>query len=195
MKKQKQIVVCIIMLLLFLIIIFLYISNKKSKYDINIPIKNYNLNDPKIEDEYLEYLKKSINPPKIRKFIENNFVPTSLLSNEKTGKEVIELMKEIGYEILFDSLFDKERIDFDDCPVTEKFKEKFNTNLFNYFNIKESDDCKVNCLIVYQEKILKVEVYGNFKNTEPTYWITHHFHYTLDDEGNVDDVIFNYTEE
>ena len=97
--------------------------------------------------------------------------------------------------MLFMSMFDKERTNFDDCPVTNNFKEKFTENLLKYFNLIESDDCESNCLLNREDKEITVEVYGNFKNTEPTYWITHHFHYTLDDEGNVDDVIFDYTEE
>lgn len=100
-----------------------------------------------------------------------------------------------GYEILFNSMFDRERTNFDDCPVTEKFKQKFNINLLEHFDLIESDDCKSICSLYIENKQLVVEVYGNFKNTEPTYWTTHHFNYTLDKEGNVDDVIFNYTEE
>lgn len=58
----------------------------------------------------------------------------------------------------------------------------------------ESEDCESNCLLNNEERYLTVEVYGNFKNTEPTYQMTHHFKYTLDEEGNVDDIIFDYTE-
>lgn len=189
MKKKN------VLVLLFLVIIillgWLILKHKRNEYSIDELVKNYNLHDAEIEDGYLNYLKKNIYPIKLRDFIENIYVPTSLLGGEDTGKETIILMKEVGYEFLFDSLFDKERINFDDCPVTDNFKNKFNTNLFNYFNIKESEDCKVDCSIEYKEQNLIVEVYGNFENTEPTYWKTYHFHYTLDSEGNVDDVIMN----
>ena len=51
------------------------------------------------------------------------------------------------------------------------------------------------CKIWYNlNKEIIVEAYGNFKNTESTYWTTHHFHYTLDDEGNVDDIVFDHTD-
>ena len=96
-----------------------------------------------------------------------------------------------GYECLFKSMFDKTRTNFDDCPVTENFKNKFNTNLMQYFNLIESEDCLLN----REDENITIEVFGNFKNTEPTYWTTHHFKYTLDDEGNVDDIIFEYTEQ
>ena len=185
----------ILAIILFIIIFILILYNKRNGYSVNATIGNYNIQDEKIEEEYLNFLKENIKPLKIRKFIENDFVPTSLLSKDNTGKDMIELMKFIGYEFLFDSLFDKERTNFNDCPVTDSFKNKFNINLFDYFKIKESEDCKVDCSIEYKEQNLIVEVYGNFENTEPTYWKTYHFHYTLDDEGNVDDVIFDSTSE
>ena len=93
------------------------------------------------------------------------------------------------------SMFDKERKGFDDCPVTQKFKDKFKTNLLEHFNLIISDDCESDCLLNIEEQKLEVEVYGEFENTEPTYTKTYHFHYTLDDEGNVDDVIFDNTSE
>lgn len=188
---RRRMNVLILAIILFVIIFILILYNKRNGYSVNATIGNYNIQDEKVEEEYLNFLKENIKPSKIRKFIENDFVPTSLLSMENTGEDMMELMKFTGYELLFDSLFDKERINFDDCPVTDNFKNKFNTNLFNYFNIKESEDCKVDCSIEYKEQNLIVEVYGNFENTEPTYWKTHHFHYTLDSEGNVDDVIMD----
>ncbi len=189
MRKRKN--VLILAIILFIIIFILILYNKRNGYSVNATIGNYNIQDEKIEEEYLNFLKENIKPLKIRKFIENDFVPTSLLSMENTGEDMMELMKFIGYEFLFDSLFNKERTNFDNCPVTDNFINKFNTNLFNYFNIEESEDCKVDCSIEYKEQNLIVEVYGNFENTEPTYWKTYHFHYTLDSEGNVDDVIFD----
>ena len=192
MKKKN--ILALLILVTIIILGWLLLNNNKNKYSIEALVENYNLRDWEIENEYLDYLKEYIYPIKLRHFIENDYVPTSLLGGEDTGNETMVLMKEIGYEFLFDSLFDKNRTNFDDCPVTKNFKEKFNSNLFNHFNIKESEDCKVICSIEYKEQKLTVEVYGNFENTEPTYWKTHHFHYTLDSEGNVDDVIFDYTE-
>ena len=186
MRKKIDVLILAIILLVIIFILILY--NKRKWYSINATIGNYNIQNEIVEEEYLNFLKENIKPLKIRKFIENDFVPTSLLSKDNTGKDMIELMKFIGYEFLFDSLFDKERTNFNDCPVTDSFKNKFNINLFDYFKIKESEDCKVDCSIEYKEQNLIVEVYGNFENTEPTYWKTHHFHYTLDSDGNVDDV-------
>ena len=192
MKSRKIIMTCFATFTVFLISIIV-LNTKKNIYDVNMPIRNYDFSDYKVEDEYINHLKKDIYPIKIRSFIDNDFIPTNLLSEDDTGKEMIELMRFIGYKMLFNSMFDKSRTNFDDCPVTEKFKEKFNTNLLKHFNLIISEDCRSNCLLNLEENNIKVEVYGNFENTEPTYWKTYHFHYTLDNEGNVDDVIFDNT--
>ena len=192
MKKVLFVVAGIIVLLIGIMV---FKNQTINRYDINSSIGNYNLHSYEKKNEYMNFLKEKIHPVEIRKFIDNDFVPMSLLGKEDTGKDMMELMEFIGYKMLFMSMFDKERTNFDDCPVTNNFKEKFTENLLKYFNLIESDDCESNCLLNREDKEITVEVYGNFKNTEPTYWITHHFHYTLDDEGNVDDVIFDYTEE
>ena len=193
MKKCKTIIVGFaIFAVLMLSMVLLNI--KKDKYNIDMLISNYDLSNFENEDKYINYLKKYIYPLQIRNFIDNDFVPTNLLGNDDTGNEMVELMKFIGYKSLFTSMFDKDRTNFDDCPVTENFKEKYNTNLLYYYGLNASDDCDIICSLDINEKSLIIEVYGDLKNTEPTYWKTHHFHYTLDGEGNVDDVIFDYTE-
>ena len=192
MKKK------LLMLLIVIIVIFSIIAiiSRKPNYSINDPLKNYNLQNTNNKNEYLDFLKESIQPKKLRVFIKNNYVPTSILDNNDTGEDMLNLMRFIGYEFLFKSMFNKNRTNFDDCPVTDNFKNKFNTNLIEYYNIKESEDCEVNCSLDMQNKTISVEVYGDFnpEDTEPTYYHTHHFHYTLDNEGNVNDVLFDYTE-
>ena len=176
-----------------LVIVVLIVKNKSNKYSIERPINEYNIKDDNVKKEYLDKIKTYIKSDKLKDFIDYDYINLYGYNNNATGKAALREMEVDGYSHLFNSLFDKERINFDDCPVTDNFKNKFNTNLFNYFNIEESEDCKVDCSIEYKEQNLIVEVYGNFENTEPTYWKTYHFHYTLDDEGNVDDVILDST--
>lgn len=191
MKIKKQIIASTVVSILILLGVLWTINNHK-KFDINENIGKYNLSNNDIENQYLNYLKEKIEPEKIRKFIENSYVPTSLLSKENSGNDMIDLMKETGYEILFNYLFNyKEKIDLNDCPVSSSFKDKYKTNLLDYYNLKHSNDCEVNCIINQTENELFVELYDDFKNTEPTYTKTYYFHYTLDSEGNVDDVIFD----
>ncbi len=194
MKKDKFrsiVIVC----LAIIIVIMLLLSRKQENYNLEDKIKKYDLNVFQNKEKLINYLKKDIKPVKIRNFIDSKYVSTSVFNEDATIKDVLQLTNMIGYKMLFMSMFDKTRINFDDYPVTEKFKEKFNTNLLEYFSLIVSEDCESNCLLNREKQEITVEVYGNFENTEPTYQNTHHFHYTLDSDGNVDDVVFDYTEE
>ena len=193
MKKDKFrsiVIVC----LAIIIVIMLLLSRKQENYNLEDKIKKYDLNVFQNKEKLINYLKKDIKPVKIRNFIDSKYVSTSVFNEDATIKDVLQLTNMIGYKMLFMSMFNKSRTNFDDCPVTEKFKEKFNTNLLEYFNLIASEDCESNCLLNREKQEVIVEVYGNFENTEPTYQNTHHFHYTLDSDGNVDDVVFDYTD-
>ena len=188
-RTKYKIMITIIIILLALSFI---LKTMIFRYDINLPIKNYNINNE--SDSYLNYLKKYIRPSKLSKFIKNEYIYLDDYYEDATGNDVIIELYYEAYENLFIYLFNKGTINFDDCPVTDNFKKKYKIDLLDYFNLKESEDCNSNCLLNSEEKEVVVEVYGTFKNTEPTYWKTHHFHYILDNDGNVDDVIFDYTE-
>ena len=192
MKNKKYVILLVITIILMLALLSIIIKQKFYRYDVNMKIIKYDLRQEK--DDYLNYLKQLINPIKLRNFIDNDAVAFSIYNDAATGEDVIDQMMLDGYIYLFNSLFSNNQINFDDCPVTKKFKEKFNDNLLNYFNLNESEDCGSMCSLNRKDKEIIVEVYGNFKNTEPTYWTTHHFHYTLDDEGNVDDIVFDHTD-
>ena len=190
MNKKK--VLIILLIAIVLVICFCLLNNSFKMYDINRRINSYDLQ--KSKDEYIDYLKESIYPIKLRAFIDNDYITFSQYNDTATGHSIKNQMEFVGYEILFNSMFDKERTNFDDCPVTKNFQDKFNSNLLDYFKLKESEDCESMCSLYRKDKEIIVEVYGNFKNTEPTYWTKHHFHYTLDDEGNVDDIVFDHTD-
>ena len=107
-------------------------------------------------------------------------------------------MKFKAYKMMFVSLFDKSRTNFSDCPVSDNFKNKFNVNLIDYFNLYAADDYNVNCNLDMENKNFTIEIYGiegYSENLEPNYSNTYNFHYALDDEGNVDDIILIETEE
>ena len=193
MKVNKRYMIIVVLIITIFIALF-YINTVKT-FDIKMEIKNYQLTNSQVKDNYMNYLKKYIKVNKLMDFIINDYVALSPMSETATGEDVIKAMEFVGYKMLFKSMFDKTRTNFDDCPVTEKFKEKFNTNLLEYFDLKASEDCESNCLLNREKQEVIVEVYGNFENTEPTYQNTHYFHYTLDSDGNVDDVIFDYTEQ
>ena len=195
MKNNKKLFLTIIVIVMMFLLIFMIYKKSNNKFDINNSLGNYNLNDDKVKEEYLNYIKETIYPIKLRQFINNLYINHEQYKNTATGDVIKNQMEFIGYKMLFMSMFNKSRTNFDDCPVTEKFKEKFNTNLLEYFNLIASEDCESNCLLNRDKQEITVEVYGNFENTEPTYQNTHHFHYTIDSDGNVDDVVFDYTDE
>ena len=89
MKSRKIIMTCFATFTVFLISIIV-LNTKKNIYDVNMPIRNYDFSDYKVEDEYINHLKKDIYPIKIRSFIDNDFIQTNLLSEDDTGKEIAE---------------------------------------------------------------------------------------------------------
>ena len=194
MVKNKRIIIICFIIVLISIILFMLHKKNENNYDINTELGKYDLNNEAIEYDYLNYLKNTIYPIKLRKFIDILYVNYERYKENATGKVIKNQMEFLGYKFLFNSMFDKERNDYNDCPVTDNFKKKFDKNLLYYFNLNESEDCGSMCSLNRKDKKIIVEVYGNFKNTEPTFWTKHHFHYTLDDEGNVDDVVFDYTD-
>ena len=188
----KKRTICVLLVLILFLLFYLIFKRFYKKFDINQKITYYDLETDRYS--YIEYIKKDVYPQALRSFVYNDYITFSQYSDDATGNDLKDQIEFKAYELLFSSLFDKDRTNYDDCPVTEKFKEKFKTNLFDYYNLSKSEDCQKICSLYRQEKEIKVEVFGNFKNTEPTYWTTHHFKYTLDKDGNVDDVAFDYTE-
>lgn len=63
-----------------------------------------------------------------------------------------------------------------------------------YFRFNDVNDSSIDCGISDIDKTLKITEAGDFNVGEPGYINYHHFHYILDDDGNVDDIIFDYTE-
>ena len=190
MKNKK--IVTIIIICIVIIIGIIYVI-KRNSYNENSEIRIYNLKNERIKNEYLNYLIKKIKPQKLIGFIDNNFIYVDEISSDKTGNDVIEIMKYEGYSRMFSNLFDKNRKSFNDYPVTDRFINKFKNNIFDYYGLNYNNDSIINCICDDENKEIIVTEYSDFKNTESTRQKTYHFHYTLDSEGNVDDVIFDNT--
>ena len=93
----------------------------------------------------------------------------------------------LGYKFLFNSLFDKARVSFDDCPVTDNFKNKFN----RFFHLYSAENYNINCSLNMKDNSFTIEIYGierYSENPEPNYWNTYNFSYTLDNDDNIDDI-------
>ena len=187
MIRKKNILISII------ILVFLLNACNNRRFNKDDNFAKYNITKTN-EDSYIDFLKQYIYPASLRKYIKNEYINLNSDTDNATGNDIIYELYNEAYENLFIYFFNKNTVSFDDCPVTDNFKQKYKTNLLDYFNLRESEDCESDCLLNIEEKTIVVEVYGNFKNTEPTYWKAHHFKYKLDNEGKVDDVIFDYTE-
>ena len=189
--NKKALKVISIALLLIIIGSLLFITTKKSfKYTMETQIANVNI--VKEKNNYLEYLKQFVKPNKLQKFINNGYINLSSYKETATGADVIWELYYEAYDNLFISMFNKSRTDFNDCPVTDNFKTKFSTNLIDYFNLYASENYNVNCSLDIENKDFTIEIYGiegYSENLEPNYSSTYNFHYTLDDERNVDDII------
>ena len=191
LKNKRVLLVLFAILAIYIVLLF---AMKKSIYDIEKAVVEYDISNDKIKYEYLDYLKKQLNPQKLSNFIDNDYIYLENYNKNANGYSVIREMTVEGYSNLFISMFDKERVNFDDCPVTEKFREKFNNNLSSYFGLMNEDDAQINCILDYNESKIELKEYSNFKNFEPTSIYNYFFHYTIDSEGNVDDIILDNTD-
>lgn len=190
MNKKK---ILIIFLILVLLVIAAYVV-KKHQFDVNKSPADYNLNTMKNKSKYLEFVKKYIEPKKLGNFLNVEYVDFFQVEKYDSGIDSLKWFQYEAYTELFNQMFDKNRKGFDDCPVSEKYKNKFGNNLFEYFKFSNVSDSSIDCGITTKDKILDVTEAGDFNLGEPGYVYYHHFHYVLDDEGNVDDIIFDYTE-
>ena len=191
LKNKKVLLILFAILAIYIVLLFVM---KKSIYDIDKAVVEYDISNDKIKYEYLDYLKKQLNPQKLSNFIDNDYIYLDNYNKNANGYSVIREMTVEGYSNLFISMFDKERVNFDDCPVTEKFRKKFNNNLSSYFGLMNEDDAQINCILDYNESKIELKEYSNFKNFEPTSVYNYFFHYTIDSEGNVDDIILDNTD-
>ena len=191
LKNKKVLLILFAILAIYIVLLFVM---KKSIYDIDKAVVEYDISNDKIKYEYLDYLKKQLNPQKLSNFIDNDYIYLENYNKNANGYSVIREMTVEGYSNLFISMFDKERVNFDDCPVTEKFRKKFNNNLSSYFGLMNEDDAQINCILDYNESKIELKEYSNFKNFEPTSIYNYFFHYTIDSEGNVDDIILDNTD-
>lgn len=189
--KKKYIIILLIAIAISIFCVF-YICKKH--YDITEPPKKYVLKTDSEQKKYVSFIKNYIKPKKLGNFLNIKRIHFSFINEYENGNDALEWFKYEGYKELFYQMFDKKRNGYNDCPVTDNFKNKFVNNLFKYFKFEDVDDSEINCILSIDDKKIEITEMGDFNLGEPGYIFYHHFHYVLDDEGNVDDVIFDYTE-
>lgn len=150
MKNKNKIIMIVIatIIIISLVIVVLIVKNKSNKYIIKRPINEYNIKDDNVKKEYLDKIKTYIKSDKLKDFIDYDYINLYGYNNNATGEAALREMKVDSYSHLFNSLFNKERINFDDCPVTDNFKEKFKGNLLKHFSLIEGEERLCKCMYV-----------------------------------------------
>ena len=190
LKKNIKILFGILLILLLSCAVIVIKTHRT--YNLDESIENYDLKDEKKRNNYINFLKSYIRPKRLQSFVNNQYIALSIYEGHENGNVIIEQLRLNAIKRLLISMFNKSRTDFNDCPVTDNFKTKFNTNLIDYFNLYAGEDYNVNCSLDIDNKNFDIEIYGiegYSENLEPNYSNTYNFHYTLDDEGNVNDII------
>ena len=165
-------------------------TKREEMFNYNLDEKpiNYKVDTKKGREEYFEYLKQYIKPIRLLNFINDNDIDS--LKYNTNGNEMIKWLIKVAYINMFESMFDINRTNFNDCAVTKKFLEKFNANLTDFFSISY-DEVWVNTSTL--NKTRKVEARSGITlDGEAEYAMLYRFKYTLDEDGNVDDVILEH---
>lgn len=178
--------------------------NKDEKFELDKPIKIYNLNTYEDWEEYIGYLLDKIDY-KFSKFIDKKETidynyKHSQENQERNGETFINLYMHTAYLKILKDIF-YQNGDWTDYPLTEKFLNKFNERdgVGKYYNIPEEDKEKnitskinINTTIkkididVYEVKDIYNDIYGKYD--------IYHLLYTLDGKGYIDDVQLNNIE-
>ena len=165
-------------------------TTEESTYEYNLVEKSRNFGvDTKIDrDKYFEYLINNIENDKIKEYIyQRDFYDEYSGMN---GSTILKLLTSNAYRNFFEAIFNKNVNDFSNCPVTEKFIKKYKQNLVEYFNIK-GEEFWVSTET--DKQIIKVEARSGISlDGEAEYSMLYRFKYTLDEDGNVDDVILEH---
>lgn len=192
MKKIK-IILFIFIIFIFIIMLFFYYKHLND-FDINNSIGHYNLDDENICHEYIKYLKSQMNPKQIVNFVDDNEIILSFYNKNATGKNIILQMKQIGYKNVFNYIFNNDNYDISKIPITKNFIDKYKVGLKNYFSFAKTFDIYCECTVDINDNTLVVHEMSNFYIGEPLSEKYHHYHYELDDNGNIDAIVHNYDE-
>lgn len=192
MKKINKVFSILLFLIgCFFVFIFIFLCVNYNNYEIEKSPIEYDLSTRENKEKYFKFLIKKIKPIKLQKFIPYKRIPLYDTYNEKSsGLDVMEVLKYYGYTEVFAKLFNKDISNYDDLPVNNHFIKKFNINPYHYF--------KMSCNVIipgidYYEKKLEITEYQEYDtyDTDEVYY--HYFDYILDNEGNIDDIIYDYT--
>lgn len=169
--------------------LFLFGCFQKVKYDIAISPKEYKIDNKLKNNSYVKFLKENIKPEKLVQYIDfDNIYIDDIYMNDSC--DLIEYLRFEGYSAMLTNIFSDKVINFNNFPLTGKFKNKFSKGVKKYFNLYGECTCDIN-----SELNSFTIIESGFNEGESEEWtLFHHFKCDIDSEGNVDDIIFDYTE-
>lgn len=86
LKNKKVLLILFAILAIYIVLLFVM---KKSIYDIDKAVVEYDISNDKIKYEYLDYLKKQLNPQKLSNFIDNDYIYLENYNKNANGYSVI----------------------------------------------------------------------------------------------------------
>ena len=179
-------------------------AKKTIHFDLEKPIKDYNLDSYEDWEEYIEYLLDKIDF-KFSNLIDKN---ETILYNYKhskdnqnrNGKKFIDLYMNTAYIRVLNGIFYPNG-DWSNYPLTESFIKKFNEKegVGKYYNVPEENRAEnfissvnintyTKTITVDAYEILDIyhDIYGKYD----TYYLS----YTLDEKGYIDDIVLDRIE-
>ena len=186
MKRKVFIVIFIIFVMI--LIIYRY-NNNRLVFSIDAPIKMYNLRNPEIKEKYIKYLANYLQPKKLQNFIDINYIYFNDYVDNITGKEILEQIKYKSYINLFNYMFNINTADYDICPVSDEFKDKFKIGILKYYKFDLLEDTEVSCDVDIDNLEIQVMLASDFYIGDPNNIQYFDFNYIQDENGNIVDII------
>ena len=181
-------------------------NETKEEIDLNKPFSYYNITTNAQLHSFLRLIGKNLVPKSLSKFIDyENQTGFSINGYNwyayDTLYEILELLKDVAYDSLIKGL-KSNNVDYDEAPLTEHFKEKFNEDkgiLYDYgLEINNQEFYWVD--FDYKKKYFAVETNKGseiIESIDKLYIYSqdyHYFNFILDEEGYLDDIVFDHIE-
>lgn len=167
-------------------------TTKSLAYEYNLddtPEKYGVRTSKKDRTEYFEYLKQYIKPVKLLNFIGEDDL--SELFYNKSGHRMLQKVRFYAYRHMFEKMFESDVTDYNSFAVTDNFKNKFDVCMKDYFDIY-GEEIYIRSLTEEENKLEVEAWWGILPDGDPSYGQLYIFKYTLDEEGNVDDMVLDY---
>lgn len=188
MKRIKKKAITIGIVIIIIIGCLFLFNKKKVAYDINMPINEYNLSSDFSKNQYKDFIKESLKPEKLRKYVINDRI---VLNTSLTGQGVLDDMRHEAYNQFFYQLFN-ENVKYDEAPVTDNFISEFKEGIKKKFNIEAEE---IYTTVDTVDKYITVECRNEFDSQGEAQRIDiYKFSYKLDDNGNVENIVLESKE-